>query len=169
MVAAEGRLSPQQRFDRWRRSADDLVGVLGDTDPHARLTWVAGELAARTLATTRIAETWIHTTDVAFALGHPVTATSRLRPIARLAWRTLPYAFARSDRRLSGPVAFELQGPDDERWEFAPEGEQPSTRIFGPALDLCLVAGRRARPEDTRLRGEGPDSDAVLELIRTYA
>lgn len=30
-----------------------------------RVPWVVGEMAARTLCTTRLSETWIHTTDVA--------------------------------------------------------------------------------------------------------
>jgi hypothetical protein len=46
---------------------------------------VPGELSARTLATTRLAETWIHAGDVAGALGVTLPPTDRLRPIARLA------------------------------------------------------------------------------------
>ena len=86
-----------------------------DADPHARVTWVAGELSIHTLATTRLAETWIHTGDVADAVDVMLVPTDRLRHIARLAWRTLPYAFGRAGRELSGPVAFELIGPDGER------------------------------------------------------
>ena len=35
----------------------------------------AGELAARTLATTRLTETWIHTVDVVVAFGPPPAPT----------------------------------------------------------------------------------------------
>ena len=66
-----------------------LVEVVGTMDLSARVTWVAGELSARSLATTRLAETWIHTGDVADALGVSLVPTDRLRQIARLAWRTL--------------------------------------------------------------------------------
>ena len=45
----------------------------------------------------------------------------------------------------------------------------PLTVIRGDAVELCLVAARRVVPEDTALRGEGPDAQAVLELVRTYA
>ena len=68
-----------------------------------RVTWVAGELSIHTLATTRLAETWIHTGDVADAVDVALEPTDRLRHIARLAWRTLPYAFGRAGRELSGP------------------------------------------------------------------
>ena len=32
-----------------------------------------------------------------------------------------------------------------------------------------MVAARRVDPSDTGLTGEGPDTEAVLELVRTYA
>jgi len=153
---------------RWRAGSDELVAVLGAADPHQRVTWVAGTLSIRTLTTTRLAETWIHAGDVARALGRTLEATDRLQQIARLAWRTLPYAFERAGRSLHGSVAFELIGPGGERWDFAPD-ERASTVIRGEAVELCLVAARRIDPSQTSLDGEGPDADAVLELVRTYA
>jgi hypothetical protein len=69
---------------------------------------------------------------------------------------------------LTGPVTFDLIGPDAERWLLASDGEA-TTVIEGPGADLCLVAARRVAPQDTALRGSGPDADAVLELVRTYA
>jgi uncharacterized protein (TIGR03084 family) len=133
-----------------------------------RVPWVAGRLAARTLATTRLAEAWIHTGDIADPLGIVRVPGERLQLIARLAWRTVPYAFARAGRKLSGAVAFELTGPTGDRWDFVPDAE-PLTTIRGDADDLCAVAARRVGPEDTSLTGEGPDAEAVLELVRTFA
>lgn len=167
MVARErGEPGPVVR-ERWQTSADDLQQALEAIDPHTRVTWVAGQLSAQTLAATRIAETWIHTGDIGFAFGVPWSATDRLYPIARLAWRTLPYAFARAGRELTGPVAFRLRSPGGDEWAFVPD--DPATTIRGDAFDLCLVAAQRADAADTGLRGEGADADAVLELVRTYA
>ena len=154
--------------DRWQTGADELRRVLGESDPSRRVAWVVGELSTRTLATTRLAETWIHTRDVGEALGRVPAPTDRLRYIARLAWRTLPYAFARAGRELSGPVALELQGPSGAAWDFLPDRE-PVTFIRGDGAELCLVAARRVDPRETALRGEGPDAEAVLDLVRTYA
>jgi hypothetical protein len=61
-----------------------------------------------------------------------------------------------------------LTGPDGETWDFAPDGPAP-TVVTGPADELCAVAARRVDPETTSLRAEGPDAQAVLALIRTYA
>ncbi|MGZ4737074.1 MAG: maleylpyruvate isomerase family mycothiol-dependent enzyme [Acidimicrobiia bacterium] len=168
MVTAERGEPGAVIFERWRTSADELRGLLATCDPHARVQWVSGELSARTLATTRLAESWIHTGDVAEALGIELPASDRLWHVARLAWRTVPYAFARSSRETPGPVAFELLAPDGGTWEFVPEAAA-DTVIRGDAIDLCLVAARRVDPADTSLRGEGPDAEAVLELVRTYA
>ena len=95
MVARERGAPTGELLARWRSGAAELRRVLLAADPHERVVWVAGELSVRTLATTRLAETWIHTGDVAGALGHVVEPTDHLRHIARLVWRTLPYAFAR--------------------------------------------------------------------------
>jgi uncharacterized protein (TIGR03084 family) len=155
-------------LERWERGAATLCRLFEEHDLHARVQWVAGELSARTLATTRLAETWIHTGDVAAAFDVAPAPTDRLRPIARLAWRTLPYAFARDGRELTGPVAFSLRGPAGEHWDFVPD-EEPLTTISGDALELCLLAARRVEPADTGLQGQGPDASAVLDLVRTYA
>ena len=168
MVQKERGLSPDALRDRYRTGADTLLRALDAGDPHARVQWVAGELSLRTLTTTRLAETWIHTGDVADAVGRTLVPGERLRHIARLAWRTLPYAFGRAGRSLQGPVAFELVGPEGDEWTFVPD-EPPVTTIRGDGVELCLVAARRVDPSATGLVGEGPDADAVLELIRTYA
>jgi uncharacterized protein (TIGR03083 family) len=115
-----------------------------------------------------LSECWIHTGDVAGALDVEPPLTDRLEPIARLAWRTLPYAFARDRRELHGPVEFDLLAPSGARWHLRPDDE-PATRVEGDGADLCLVAARRIEPEHTSLRATGIDADAVLELVRTYA
>ncbi len=155
-------------LERWSTSTSRLREELADMDLSVRVPWVAGELSARTLATTRLAETWIHTGDIADAVGVGLAPTDRLRLIARLAWRTLPYAFSSTGRALSGPVELRLAGPSGELWEFAPDSPAATT-ISGSALELCQVAARRLDPADTGLVTEGPDGDEVLALIRTYA
>lgn len=168
MVAAQRGGPAPAVHERWHSGADALCAALTAADPSARVQWVAGAMAVRTLATTRLAECWIHTGDVATALGRPVPASARLRPIARLAWRTLPYAFERAGRRLAGPVRFALTAPDGELWDLVPDAPAVTT-ITGPALDLCQVAGQRADAADTDLTGVGPDAEAVLALVRTFA
>jgi uncharacterized protein (TIGR03084 family) len=168
MVERERGLARSELVEQWSSGAARLIEALDAMDLSTRVTWVAGELSARTLATTRLAETWIHTGDVAGALGVELPPTDRLHGVARLAWRTLPYAFASVGRSMIGPVAFRLVAPGGEPWDFVPDGPETTT-IEGPAAELCAVAARRVDPSATTLRGEGPDVDAVLALVRTYA
>jgi len=168
MVERERGAPFAEVVSRWRAAASELVAILDAMDLSTRVRWVAGELAARTLAATRLSETWIHTGDIADALGVDLEPSDRLRFIARLAWRTLPYAFSSSGLTLSGPVAFRLTGPSGERWDFVPD-EPEVTSINGSAVELCAVAARRVDPAATTLVGEGPDVADVLALVRTYA
>ena len=168
MVEHERGIRPPDLLARWTTASDQLVALLDDMERSTRVRWVARDLSARTLATTRLSETWIHTGDVASALGIELIATDKLRLIARLAWRTLPYAFALAGRRMSGPVEFLLVAPSGEPWAFIPD-EAAVTTIFGSGLDLCEVAARRVEPSVTSLSGDGPDVEEVLSLVRTYA
>ena len=161
------RTDPVSARARWRTAAADQLAAFRGADLDARVLWVAGELAARSLATTRLTETWIHTVDVAVAFGDPPAPTDRLWHTARLAWRTVPYALAQGGRAQHGPVAFELTGPDGEVWGLG--GDDALTVVRGTALALCTVAGQRGSAEDLGLTASGPDADAVLELVRTFA
>lgn len=151
----------------WRASADAMVAAFAAVDPRARVQWVVGDMAARTLCSTRLSETWIHTTDIAHGLGVDVPPTGRLWHVARLVHRTIPYAFGRAGLPVPGDVRFELTGPDGAVWTFGPD--DAPTSVYGPAVDLCLVAGQRARAAATSLRASGPDGAAVLGLVRTFA
>jgi uncharacterized protein (TIGR03084 family) len=153
---------------RWNESSFRLLDELRSGDPHRRVTWIAGRFSLLTLATTRLAECWIHTGDIASALGFEVVPTNRIRHIARLAWRTLPYAFEEAQTSLHGPVALSLVGPSGDQWEYVPD-DPPLTTISGSAVEFCEVAGRRVAAEDTALVGIGPDAETVLRLVRTYA
>lgn len=169
-VAAERAAAPTTIRDRWWASAQAQADAFRGCDPSARVLWVSGELAARSLASTRLSETWIHTVDVASAFGVVPVPTDRLWHVARLAWRTVPYAFERAGRSLSGPVAFALTAPDGSTWAFGLEGgDAPATVLRGSAAALCEVAGQRADAADVDLSADGPDAAGVLSLVRTFA
>jgi uncharacterized protein (TIGR03084 family) len=167
LVAAERGQPPEAVLRRWRGGAQAMRSAFATHDPHARVTWVAGELATRTLATTRLAESWIHTWDVAAGAGVVLPVPDRVQHIARLAWRTLPYAFAQAGRTLTGAVCFALTSPTGSTWTFGDEGG--GTVVRGSAFALCQVAGQRVPAADAGLTAEGPDGPAVLELVRTFA
>jgi len=167
-VDAERAAGGDRIRQRWHHASETMQVTFRAGDPHTRVTWVAGKLSLQTLATTRLSECWIHTGDIASALGIAIQPTDRLRYIARLAWRTLPYAFERADMTMEGPVAMDLIGPNGEEWRF--DHDSPAlTTIRGSAAEFCEVAARRLDPAATGLVTTGPDAGAVLRLVRTYA
>lgn len=166
-VAVQRGTAPFDLLARWSDTADALVTTLAAAEPKQPLPWVVGELPARTLATTRLAECWVHTGDIAHAVGATQPFSDRLWHIARLAWRTIPYAFAQAGQALAGPVAVLLDTPDGRPWEFS-DGE-PLTTVTGDALTFCQVAARRVPGHTSGLHASGPDADAVLDLVRTFA
>jgi uncharacterized protein (TIGR03084 family) len=171
MVERERGASGAEVFERWRTGAAVLRDAFAAGDLSRKVRWVVGEFSARTLASTRLAECWIHTGDIAGGLGVELEPTDRLWHIARLAWRTLPYAFASAGRTLAGPVVFRLRAPSGDLWTFEAEdaADAPLTTVEGDAVELCLVAGRRIPGAESDLDAEGPDAEAVLDLVRTFA
>ncbi|WP_379507441.1 maleylpyruvate isomerase family mycothiol-dependent enzyme [Nonomuraea zeae] len=167
MVAAERGMAPEDLLARWRKAAFATPGALRAWPPGTRLPWVRTSLSPRTLATTRLAEHWAHAQDIALPLGLPYPDTARLRHVAWLAHRTLPYAFA-LDGLPDVPVFCDLTAPDGTtRWTFG-DPAAPA-RITGPAAEFCRVGARRLTPAQTGLTAEGPRAADALRVVRNYA
>ena len=164
-VASERAPGPQV-FDRWRTASSAAVAALRAADPDTRLPWAAAPLKPAALATTRLAEHWAHALDLAQGLGVPYPDTDRLRHIAWLAHRTLPYAFTVAGEEPHD-VYCELTAPDGEVWRFGdPEN---ANRIAGAAGAFCRVGAQRVRPEDSGLVASSPHAEAALRVLRNYA
>jgi uncharacterized protein (TIGR03084 family) len=166
MVASE-RSEPARAFERWRQAREAALGALRSADPQVPVPWVTGLVKPATLATTRLAEYWAHGLDVTVPFGIPLPDTSRLRHIAWLAHRTLPYAFSRAGE-APATVRCTLTAPDEAvTWTFGPDGAE--SRISGPAGAFCRVAAQRLAPAASGLRASGPHGAAALRVLRTYA
>lgn len=166
MVAAERGTPADEIFQRWRLASRAALRALRGAEPSASLPWIAMPLSPRTLATTRLAEHWAHALDVTGGLGLPYQDTDRLRHVAWLAVRTLPYAFLRAGKE-AGAVRCELAAPGGGTWELGP-ADAP-TVISGPAGAFCRVAARRLAAGDSALTTAGPHGAEALRLVRTYA
>lgn len=165
LVQAE-RAGGPVAFDRWRRARRQALAALEAADPAMAVAWAAAPLRPPTMATTRLAEHWAHGLDITGPLGLEFADTARLRHVAWLAQRTLPYALALAGAEAH-PVSCLLTGPAGERWEYGPP-DAPSG-IVGSAGEFCRVAARRMAPEITRLQVYGPYGAAALAVLRTYA
>jgi uncharacterized protein (TIGR03084 family) len=161
------RTSPGEVFQRWREARRASVEALRGADPGQPLTWVAAPLKPATLATTRLAEHWAHGLDITGPLGIAFPDTDRLRNVAWLAHRTLPYALALTAEQAH-PVSCELTAPDGgQMWRFGPADAEST--ISGPAGAFCRVAAQRLDPADSGLHNTGPYGARALTVLRTYA
>jgi uncharacterized protein (TIGR03084 family) len=166
MVDAE-RGEPAQVFIRWRQARDAAVKALRAADPQVPVQWVTGPVKPATLATTRLAEHWAHGLDITEPLGIDFPDTDRLRNIAWLAHRTLPYALSRAGEPPAA-VRCSLTAPDGlATWTFGPD--EAESEISGTAAAFCRVAAQRLDPALSGLRATGPHGATALRVVRTYA
>jgi uncharacterized protein (TIGR03084 family) len=153
-------------FERWRAARRAALEALRSADPEQRVPWAATPLKPMVLATTRLAEHWAHGLDITGPLMLPYPDTDRLRHIAWLGHRTLPYAFS-VEGLEPHDLRCELTAPDGSLWTFGPDDAESSVR--GPAGDFCRLGARRLKPEDSRLVATGPHAAQALRVLRNYA
>lgn len=165
LVRAE-RDEPAVIWRRWESARRAALEALASADPGRSVAWAAAPLRPRTLATTRLAEHWAHGLDVAGLLGFDFDDTARLRHIAWLGHRSLPYAFAVAGEGTPD-VYCELDGPTGEAWCFG--SPDAATVVRGSAGDFCRVGARRLDAASSGLEAEGPQGALALALLRNYA
>lgn len=169
------RLAAQQRtigvpeLHSWFRTARRaLLAEAGHRDGGDRVQWYGPAMSLASCITARLMETWAHGQDVADALGAHREPTARLRHIAHLGVRALPYSYA--VRRLEvpqAPIRVELLAPAGETWTWGPE--DAVDRVVGNALDFCLVVAQRRNRVDTGLRIEGPVASEWMGIAQAFA
>jgi uncharacterized protein (TIGR03084 family) len=161
------RAAPAEVLTRWQRARQVALAALRNADPDRPVQWMVGTIKPGTLATTRLAEHWAHGLDITGPLGVDLPDTNRLRHIAWLAHRTLPYALSVGSEPVA-PVRCELTAPGGgEVWRFGPRDAESA--ITGAAGEFCRVAARRLDPAQTGLEASGPHGATALRLVRTYA
>ena len=166
LVSAE-RSEPDVIFRRWRDAHRAAVAGLRGADPQHPLTWAAAPLKPKALATTRIAEHWAHGLDITDPLGIPFPDTDRLRHVAWLAHRSLPYAFAFADQEPH-EVFCELAAPDRlSVWRYG--ASDAASTIKGSAGAFCRVGAQRLAAGESGLETTGPHGATALRVLRNYA
>lgn len=165
-MVADDHAEPAQVLARWRAATAASLDALASADPDRAVAWAAAPLRPRTLATTRLAEHWAHGLDIAEPLGVAFADTDRLRHIAWLGHRSLPYAASLAGVAAQ-PVRAELVGPHGDVWVYGPA--DAASRIRGRAGAFCRVGARRLPAEESRLETEGPFATTALRILRNYA
>jgi uncharacterized protein (TIGR03084 family) len=151
----------------WEEASAVEREVLSRLDLAARVPWGLG-MRPNSFVTARFMETWAHSLDIHTALGVPKPDTDRLRHVAWLGYRALPYAFGVAGReRPPGELRVELTLPSGDACELGPT-DAPH-RITGPAGEFCrLFVHRLDLGDATGLRAEGDGAVAALEVARAF-
>ncbi len=176
IVAGKGKRY-QAVIEWWRNGRADVVDALSRTAATEQIPWLIQPMSAKAFATTRLMETWYHGLDIKAAMEGRITIgeeeedprddTPRLRHVAWLAHRTLPYAFEQGGREFpEGGIRVELMGPKYARWVYGPADAE--NVIKGIAGEWCRVAVDRLDLSESALKAEGEDAEAALELVRMF-
>ena len=145
-----------------------MTAVLAGLEPRARLPWYGPDMGVASFTTARLMETWAHGQDVADALGERREPTDRLRHVAQIGVRALPWSFTVHGRPVPDvPVRVELELPGGGGWTAGPEDAADLVR--GSALDFCLVVTQRRHPADVDLTVRGPVAGEWMGLAQAFA
>jgi len=151
----------------WKRTSADEREVLGTLDADVRVPWGLGMRPA-SFVKARLMECWAHGLDVHASLGSTPTDTDRLRHVAWLSVRAIPYAFGFAGReRPAGALRVTLDAPSGGVWNFGPD-DAPNV-VTGSAGEFCRLFVHRLRLADARtLEAEGDGAHAALEVARAF-
>ncbi|HVL82106.1 MAG TPA: maleylpyruvate isomerase family mycothiol-dependent enzyme [Actinomycetota bacterium] len=159
--------TPSEVHDWWRTSNERLRDALLRVDPAHRIPWGPNQMSPVSFTTARLMETWAHSLDCHAAVEREPVDTDRIRHVAFIGLRALPYALGTRGLQLSGPVRLELTGPSGDEWTLGPPGAP--TVIRGSASDWCRVVTHRDRGDErSRLGASGPDADRILTHAQAY-
>ena len=168
----------QEIIEWWRNGRASVVDALSRMDATDRIPWGITAVGAKAFATLRLMETWAHGLDIKATMADkirepeegeddPLADTPRLRHVAWLAHRMLPYAFRESGQDFpDGGIRVELMGPNYARWVYGPEGAE--NIVKGLAAEWCRIAVQRMDPARTRLKAIGEGAETALRVVRTY-
>jgi uncharacterized protein (TIGR03084 family) len=159
---------PEALLTRWRNARADLGACLRGLPDGARIAWFGPPMAAASMATARLMETWAHGLDVADALGRARPPTARLRHVAHLGVRTRDFAYLVHELDPpAAPFRFELTSPAGGLWTWGPA--DAAQRVTGPALDFCLLVTQRRHRADLALTAVGADAQRWLDIAQAFA
>ena len=166
-AAAEGARRPDL-LAHWRAGREQLAEALCAVPAGEKLVWFGPKMSPVSMATARLMETWAHGQDVADALGVTREPSERLRHVAHIGVRTIPFSFLVNGLAPpTDPVRVELASPAGGTWTWGPEDAE--NRITGQGLDFCLLVTQRRHRDDVDVTAVGPVAEEWLPIAQAFA
>jgi uncharacterized protein (TIGR03084 family) len=165
---AEHQRAPHDLLQWWRDGSADIVRAAHNTDLSAKCQWYGPPMAAMSMLTARLMETWAHVHDIADAVGISVEPTNRLKHVAHIGVRARPFAYAVNKREMpTDGVYVALRGPEGDVWTWGDESSL--NRITGDALGFCQVVTQRRHVNDGGLTIEGDAAREWMSIAQAFA
>ena len=145
----------------------EMIEGLRTSDPKSRITWLGPDIGARSMATSRLLETWTHSHDLADTFGCDYPQTDRLRHIAHIGVVTREFSYL--NRGLSPPtqpVRVELMSPSGEQWVWGPE--DAADRVHSTAYEFCKVITRRVPVDESAVKTEGDLAAEWMQIAQPW-
>ncbi|HZQ27017.1 MAG TPA: maleylpyruvate isomerase family mycothiol-dependent enzyme [Acidimicrobiales bacterium] len=162
-------MAPAEVLEWWWTAAARVRSTMAALDRSARVPWGLG-MGWQAFVTARLMEHWAHGLDIRAAVGRPGVDTDRLRHVAWISTRAVPYALrvAGLEAPEGHTLRFALVSPGrSEEWAFGPD--DATDVITGPAAQWCRLAVQRiTRAEAPDLQGEGPLAELALGHARAF-
>ncbi len=154
----------------WREGRGAEIKAFREIDPSARVPWGPNFMAAPSLCTARLMETWAHGLDCFMARNVEPVDTDRLRHVCHITYRAIPHAFRDAGQPMPGQLddlVVEVTSPSGDLWRFGPPSA--SQRIKGTAADFARVGVRRKQLADAEsLHGQGELATSALRTLKAY-
>lgn len=165
---AERHRAPDDLLSWWRQGAQELLDAVASIDLSKRCAWYGPSMSATSMLTARLMETWAHAHDIADAVGAQMTPSMRLRHVAHIGVRAMPFAFAANKREMPiGTVFVSLNAPDGSTWTWG-ESESDSS-VTGDAIGFCQAVTQRRHIDDCGLTITGEPATTWMSIAQAFA
>lgn len=152
----------------WQSGYRSLLDLFLQLDAKTRVPWFGPPMSAVSFATARLMETWAHGQDVVDALDIDRPGTERLRHVAHIGVLARPFSYQVHNKTMpEATIRVELESPNGSFWSWG--DDETSNRVYGDALDFCLVVTQRRHLADTDLQVEGEAAQEWMTIAQTFA
>lgn len=170
VVAELAGADPRDIARQWHEAAQ-AVAAAASGDGGRRVVFHDLTISVGQLLVTRTAELWAHAIDICAATGRsrPQLDTERMAMLCNELMAAVPLAMAYRGTTAPGRAArVVLTGPAGGTFivplALEPQATDPDVTIVADAVDFCLVAVRRLRPDQLDAAIEGDQALGYLVL-----